>query len=94
MVFMHPTDLEATPYVTEAISASSTASQFESAIQGWYSETFGSSITVTLEQFDADGLSPEADDTKNATEVFKAIYNITMNRYISGKSVSNVMIMN
>jgi hypothetical protein len=94
LVFMHPTDLESTPFLTEAISASATASEFKSAIQAWYSDTFGSSITVTLEQFDVDGLSPEADDSKNETEAYKSIYNITMNRYIDGKSVSNVMIMN
>lgn len=52
MIMMHPTDLEYTPYVSELISAVATADQFKSAIEGWYSEVFGSSITVTLEQLD------------------------------------------
>lgn len=46
---MHPTDLEQTPFVTDVISASATADQFYQAIQQWYSDTFGSSITVTLD---------------------------------------------
>lgn len=94
LIFMHPTNLEELPFVTDVITANANAQQFKDAIQGWYSETFGSSISVTLEKFDVDGLSPEADDTKNETEWFRSVYNITMNRYINGKSVSNVMVMN
>jgi hypothetical protein len=32
LIFMHPTDLEATPFMTDVISASATASQFKSDI--------------------------------------------------------------
>jgi hypothetical protein len=99
LVFLHPTDLEAEMYPTGQISASATADQFKTAVEGWYDQTFGSAITVTLEQFDADGLSPEevvAEDgtvTKNETAAYKSIYNITLAKYIDGKSVSNIMVL-
>lgn len=96
LVFMHPTNLDSTPLVTNATSASATADEFKSEIEAWYQDTFGSAITVTLEKFDSNG-EPLDEDVELAEgetlDWYKSVYNITMNKYINGKSVSNVMVM-
>jgi hypothetical protein len=86
---MHPTDLEYDPFVTELISTSSTAAVLKEEIKDWYDDVLGSSIEVTLEQYDESGELVE----DSGLDWYKSIYNITLNRYIDGKSVSNVIVM-
>jgi hypothetical protein len=103
MVFMHPTDLEYDPYVSEAIPADATAELFKESIQGWYSDIFGSTITVTLEKYDSNGdlieeneeeeEGEEAEEAVGYGDWVKSVYNITLDRYIEGKSTSNVMVV-
>ena len=91
VVFMHPTNLDADPYLAETISASASAADFKSAIKGWYSDTFGSTITVTLEKFDSSGYRINEGDDES--DWVKSIYTITLDKYIEGKSLSSMMIL-
>ena len=90
-VYIHPTNLDADPWVSDTISASASAADFKSSIKGWYSDTFGSSISVTLEKFDSSGA--QIDEGDDDTDWYKSIYTITMKRYITGKSLSSSMII-
>jgi len=57
------------------------------AVSYYYSYTFGSGITVTMNMYDKNG-----DLTTNSTNSTKNVYNITMLKAISGKSSSNLVI--
>ena len=57
------------------------------AVSYYYSYTFGSAITVTMNMYDKNG-----DLTTNSTNSTKNVYNITMLKAISGKSSSNLII--
>jgi uncharacterized membrane protein len=63
-----------------------TASQMYNGIRGYYSSAFGSGIQVTKTMFDTD-----QNETTNETLCVKAVYNVTLTRYINGVSVSNIM---
>jgi len=62
---------------------------FKSSISAWYSNNFGTTVTVTLTQLD------ENDDLieESGLDWYKSIYNITLDKYIDGKSLSSMMIM-
>ena len=96
LVFMHPTNLDEDPWPTEKISASASADDLRNAIKAWYDAHLGSDITVTLERLDADGNPPEASDVypvKEETEVFTHVYTIEVDRFLDGRSVSNIVTM-
>lgn len=85
VVFMHPTTLK--PNATKNyISMNATASELKSAVKDYYQFVVNCDIDVTRTMFNADG-----NETTNATEVVKSIYNITLTRLISGQSVSSIM---
>jgi hypothetical protein len=82
---MHPTTLE--PWATENyIPINATAAQVYAEIKKYYSDSFGSDISVTRDMFDTNGTN-----TTNATLCQRSVYNVTLKRLISGVSVSNVM---
>lgn len=90
-VYIHPTNLDADPWISDTIAANAPANDFKTSIEGWYSDTFGSSISVTLEKFDSRG--NEIDEGDDETNWFKSIYTITLNKYIEGKSLSSMMVI-
>ena len=53
----------------------------------YYRDTYGSSIGVTLQMFDAN-----SNPTNNAANATKYVYNVTMLKLITGKSSSNVIV--
>jgi hypothetical protein len=57
-----------------------------SAIKEYYSDNFGSDITVTRDVYDSNNTL-----TTNLTECHKSIYNVTLKKLINGVSVSNLM---
>ena len=82
--FLHPELGEI--WQSEAIAADASASTFKSAVSGYYSDYYGSSISVTLEYYnDVDELIETLDEF-----VVKYKYTINLLRRISGYTTSSI----
>jgi hypothetical protein len=76
-----------TPTATGTISANSTADELKGKLEKWFSGNVGSGIKVERFTYNAAG-----NVTTNLTECTKSIYNITLTKFIVGKSNSNMMV--
>jgi hypothetical protein len=94
MIYFHPTDLEVDPWATEDISVMASANQVKNAVKWWYSNKFGSGITVDKEHFDADGvLITSEDDEVIESTTAKVVYTITLKKYITAKTATSITVM-
>lgn len=69
------------------MQANATAATVYAGVKDYYSNSYGSDISVTLTMYNSTG-----NETTNATESVKNIYNITMKKLIATESVSKIMV--
>jgi hypothetical protein len=81
---------------TDTIDAKASAAVLKSKLESWFSKNAGSGISVERWIYSANGTDLNGNETAqdpvtNATLWTKSVYNITLTKYINGKSTSNVM---
>jgi hypothetical protein len=86
-----------TPTATGKISAKATVAQLQAAVEPWFEKNAGSKITVerwiySANGTDLNGNETAQDPTTNETLWTNSVYNITLRKYINGKSNNNIMV--
>lgn len=70
------------------MATNSTAATIKAGVKAFYSESYGSDITVDVTMYNSTG-----NVTTNATESVKNVYNITMKKLIGAPSTSSISII-
>lgn len=76
-------------WTSEEFTCGCSASTFKSAIKDFYSDFFGTSISVSRWDYDADGI-----ETTDSSLAVSYSYNVTMNKLLSSTTTTFMMTFN